>query len=169
MGLLRAALWDGPYRGCLATLLRAGAPRGRPYMGLLRALWDGPYRGCLATLLRAGAPRGRPYMGFRLWGSPYLTDGLGNGFGLFLGHQGRDDAVVDGAVDGLFIREFDFRLSRMDVDVNRRRVDVEVEHGKGIARFRQHGMIGIVNGLEHQGIMDDAVIDDARLPVAVAL
>ena len=143
MGLLRAALWDGPYRGCLATLLRAGAPRGRPYMDLLRAaLWDGPYS---------------------------ITDGLGDGFGLFLGHQGRDDAVVDGAVDGLFIREFDFRLSRMDVDVNRRRVDVEVEHGKGIARFRQHGMIGIVNGLEHQGIMDDAVIDDARLPVAVAL
>ena len=47
--------------------------------------------------------------------------------------------------------------------------DAEVEHGKRIARFWQHGMVGVVDGLEHQGVMDDALIDDARLPAAVAL
>ena len=57
----------------------------------------------------------------------------------------------------------------MDIDVDRRRVDMKMEHGKGIARFRQHGVISIVDGLEHQRIMDNAVIDDTRLPVAVAL
>ena len=77
--------------------------------------------------------------------------------------------MVNGSVDSLFIRKLDFRLRRMDIDVDRRRVDMEMEHGKGIARFRQHGVIGIVDGFEHQRIMDDAVIDDARLPVAVAL
>ena len=77
--------------------------------------------------------------------------------------------MVNGPINGLFIGEFDFRLRRMDIDVDRRRVDMKMEHGKGIARFRQHGVISIVDGLEHQRIMDDAVIDDARLPVAVAL
>ena len=140
---LRAALWDGPYGGC--------------FFPLRAALWDGPYGGCF--FLRAA-----------LWDGPYIdTDGLGDGLRFFLGHQGRDDTVVDGSVDSLFIRKLDFRLGRMDVDVDRRRVDMEMEHGKGIARFRQHGVISIVDGLEHQRIMDNAVIDDTRLPVAVAL
>ena len=121
------------------------------------ALWDDPYGGCF--FLRAA-----------LWDGPYIdTDGLGDGLWFFLGHQGRNDTVVNSPINGLFIGEFDFRLGRMDIDVNRRRVDMEMEHGKRIARFWQHSVIGIVDGLEHQRIMDDAVIDDARLPVAVAL
>ena len=143
----------GPVR-TIRRRVQAGCPNGEPGWSCPRS----GLRGCFFPLRAA------------LWDGPYIdTDGLGDGFGLFLGHQGRDDTVVNGPINGLFIGEFDFRLGRMDVDVNRRRVDMEMEHGKGVARFRQHGVISIVDGLEHQRIMDDAVIDDARLPVAVAL
>ena len=150
---------EGPVR-TIRSRVQAGCPNGEPgwRCPLRAALWDGPYGGCFFPLRAA------------LWDGPYIdTDGLGDGLRFFLGHQGRDDTVVDGSVDSLFIRKLDFRLGRMDVDVDRRRVDMEMEHGKGIARFRQHGVIGIVDGLEHQRIMDNAVIDDTRLPVAVAL
>ena len=92
-----------------------------------------------------------------------------NVFRLFLGYQGRNDTVVYGPIHGLFVGKFYFRLGRMDVDVYRRRVHVNVNHGEGIARFGQHGVIGVFHGLKYEGIVNDAAVDDAGLPGPRAL
>ena len=77
--------------------------------------------------------------------------------------------MIHGTVHSLFIGKLDFRLCRVNIYINGRRIDMEIQEGERIARFGQHGVVRIFYRLEYDGIMDNAVIDNTYLPGAAAL
>ena len=57
----------------------------------------------------------------------------------------------------------------MDVHVHRRRIDFDIQHGKGKTALGNLRLVGVVDGLGQHFIADAAPIDEQCLPLASAL
>ena len=85
------------------------------------------------------------------------------------GAHGIERRLVHGLEDHAFVFKFHLALLRMDVDVDRARRHGEVQHDHGVAAFRHHGFVGVVDGLRDGAVLDEAAVDEERLPAARAL
>ena len=83
--------------------------------------------------------------------------------------DGIEHGLVDRLEDAALILEFELALLRMHVDVNRALRHLDVDHGQREAALRDQRLIGVVNGFRDCAVLDDARIDDVRLPGAAAL
>ena len=83
--------------------------------------------------------------------------------------HGIEHSLVDSLEEQPLILELHLDLLRMDVDIHRARRHREHQHRQRKAILRHERLIGVVDGLRERAALDDAPVDDERLPGAAAL
>ena len=80
--------------------------------------------------------------------------------------QGFADRLRDQAPDLGFLMEFHFALGRMDVDVHRRRIDLQKKTTDRVASFHQGSVVTFEQGEVEAAIFDGAPVDEEMLVFA---
>ena len=83
--------------------------------------------------------------------------------------DGVEHGLVDGLEDAALVLEFELTLLRVHVDINRALRHLNAEDRQWESALRDQRLVGIVDGLGDCAVLDDARIDDVRLPGAAAL
>src|SRR4051812_6655456 len=81
-------------------------------------------------------------------------------------YQSLPDRFSDNAAHGEFLAEFNFALGRVDIDIDRSRIDFQEKAAERVAAFHQHRVIAFEEGIIQSAVFHGPAVYENMVVIA---